>query len=694
MINNIVDFESKILPKNYWLTKSMEFNRVKSSGTLWYLKKWMVYYYNLFILDTFSTVKVESNLEEFWKSINSTTNNSSNIDSFFKKSPSLMSLNIFIGTRGNSLTPKEIYNAKKIYFTLLMNIGATTKFNEVLKKKILNKQYTYEKCKILIYNLIKRYDKHLLTATGDRRSNYISLKTDVERALNDFHSSERNERRLFFYFGFFQGKFEENEFNTFFTLTPIGKKVIDSTFSQLLLIWEHQKLKMISQPPVNKFGKITKNNHLNYNDFGINFNPYNKILEILDKQQSFSFDEYKFIISKIKDDFNYTIFSSTDKIQYIQRAKVTTYIRNQENSNYDFSKELKKYLLGVYNNAKDVNNNYLACISYDRNGCNVSNIDKLNFLNRNYTLLSKYLTKEYKSLYSNSEKIIKEKYLSKVNGVIFYNDKYDEIEYQWHKYIFNFDINLVLNLIYIHIAMKINRFDYKIPKTTLEKNLEEFKSFYKMTGITNKKSIIDKLKKIESFLSEAKVNQFNFDKKTTDYKFRIIRTPDLEKIEKEMKKISKKQVVLVDSNRKDKLSDLIRNYYIGKFKDGNTNLIKCDCCGETTFFTETEDGKDTYAYLEFHHLIPLNEGGAEGPDHYLNLFGVCPTCHRKFHRIVNSKKKEVYGMFSKNDNFKYGIVERIKRLKKENAIIPLHLEYLKKEFIISNKEYKLLNKKD
>ncbi|MFY4857130.1 HNH endonuclease [Aliarcobacter butzleri] len=646
----------------------------------------------MFILDSFSLVNVKSNLEEFWKSINSRTNNSTNIDSFFEAPSSLMTLDDFIISR-TPLTKKEIFNAKKIYFILLMNIGATSKFNKLLKKKILDKEYNYEKCKILIDNLLKRYDRHIQTGTGIN-TNYISLKADVERALNDFHSSERNERRLFLYFGFFQGKFEENEFNTFFALTHIGKKIVDSTFSQLLLIWEHQKIKMISQPPVNNFGQITKNASLNYNDFGINLNPYNKILEILNVQGSFSSNEYKFIISKIKDDFDYTIFSPTDKLQYIQRAKVSTYLRNQENSNYDFRKELKKYLLGVYNNAKDGTNNYLACISYRRKEYRVSDIAKLNFLNKNYKLLGDYLEKQYKRLYSNSEKIIKEKYLAKVNDVKFSNNKYDEVEYEWHKYIFNFDINLVLNLIYIHIAMKINRFDYKIPKTTIEKNLEEFKSFYQMTGIKNKKTITDKLKKIELFLSTARVNQFNFDKKTTDYKFRIINTLNLIELEKEMKKISKKQINFVNPDRKNELSTIIRNYYIGKFKDSITHLIKCDCCGVTTFFTETDDGKDKYAYLEFHHLIPLNENGAEGPDHYLNLFGVCPDCHRKFHKIVNSEKRKIYNKLSKNDNFKYGIVERIKRLKKENAIIPLHLEYLKKEFIISNQEYKLLNKKD
>ena len=42
---------NKITPGNYWLTKSMEFNRVQTSGTLWYLKKWLVYYYYIFMKD-------------------------------------------------------------------------------------------------------------------------------------------------------------------------------------------------------------------------------------------------------------------------------------------------------------------------------------------------------------------------------------------------------------------------------------------------------------------------------------------------------------------------------------------------------------------------------------------------------------------------------------------------------------------
>ena len=44
-----MEFVDKILPGNYWLSKSMEFVKIKSSGTLWYLKKWIVYYYYIFL---------------------------------------------------------------------------------------------------------------------------------------------------------------------------------------------------------------------------------------------------------------------------------------------------------------------------------------------------------------------------------------------------------------------------------------------------------------------------------------------------------------------------------------------------------------------------------------------------------------------------------------------------------------------
>ena len=50
--NNLERLVNDMSPGNYWLTKSMEFNRISSSGTLWYLKKWIVYYYYIFMRNT------------------------------------------------------------------------------------------------------------------------------------------------------------------------------------------------------------------------------------------------------------------------------------------------------------------------------------------------------------------------------------------------------------------------------------------------------------------------------------------------------------------------------------------------------------------------------------------------------------------------------------------------------------------
>lgn len=49
------EFKENIIPGNYFLTKSMEFTKKNTSGTLWYLKKYLVLYYNIFLSDGIST---------------------------------------------------------------------------------------------------------------------------------------------------------------------------------------------------------------------------------------------------------------------------------------------------------------------------------------------------------------------------------------------------------------------------------------------------------------------------------------------------------------------------------------------------------------------------------------------------------------------------------------------------------------
>jgi uncharacterized protein YbaR (Trm112 family) len=71
----------------------------------------------------------------------------------------------------------------------------------------------------------------------------------------------------------------------------------------------------------------------------------------------------------------------------------------------------------------------------------------------------------------------------------------------------------------------------------------------------------------------------------------------------------------------------------------------------------------------------------------MNLFGICPACHRKLHFIENNKKEDLYTSLSQNNNLNKPIIERIKILMDENAIEPIHLDFLKSEFIITHDEY-------
>ena len=63
---------------------------------------------------------------------------------------------------------------------------------------------------------------------------------------------------------------------------------------------------------------------------------------------------------------------------------------------------------------------------------------------------------------------------------------------------------------------------------------------------------------------------------------------------------------------------------------------KCDLCGkENTFITNNDK-----MYFEAHHLIPCNinvqKKFKKKLDHVLNMFCLCPECHRKIHLIKSS----------------------------------------------------------
>jgi 5-methylcytosine-specific restriction endonuclease McrA len=83
--------------------------------------------------------------------------------------------------------------------------------------------------------------------------------------------------------------------------------------------------------------------------------------------------------------------------------------------------------------------------------------------------------------------------------------------------------------------------------------------------------------------------------------------------------------------------------------------------GEETFITDAGE-----PYVEFHHLIPFNI--AYGPDHYLNLFALCPNCHRKIHFLKIEDKHEQYENLSNNNYLHICFVDRLMELKTKNLL--------------------------
>lgn len=68
-MNIIESFIESITPSNYFITKSMEISKVKSSGTLWYTKKFLVLYDAIFIskkIDKINGIReIRSNFENY-----------------------------------------------------------------------------------------------------------------------------------------------------------------------------------------------------------------------------------------------------------------------------------------------------------------------------------------------------------------------------------------------------------------------------------------------------------------------------------------------------------------------------------------------------------------------------------------------------------------------------------------------------
>lgn len=668
--------EDRIIPGNYWLTKSMEFNRVNKSGTLWYLKKWIVIYNLIFLKDTRLSsdyLQVYENFSQFIASLPPIVQDNAK-EFFFSvdlKSINFMTFEKFSVntlTFGSNLEREKFYSdARKYYFMYIMGIGGQSGWKKKIREQIeANKDF------VTLRNEISQEMKD-----GGYSQDAISTQ------LSDFHAALRNERQIFFYYGFFQGK-EDSNFLGFYNLTRLGKSIISSNFYELLAIWEHQKLKMVSQSPVSDINNIPTNT--NPEQFGIDPHPYLSLLLSFDKLKSITINSvYKFGISKSKTNLpiveilDYLLADGSHINSMEKRA--LGFRRQAELRNDDCRKEILKYCLGIADLPLDKSTNPLTCLTYPRVRANVIKIssnNRFNFLFKNYNIIIKYLDNRYSDMYKVFEESLRSVYTSRARGLP--SDVDVEARYQWLNYIINFDENVFYATVYIVIALNNEVFSYNLEGSKFSDSYLLFENVMKHFLI-NKRGFISLMQNVQAGLESGELFEFSAPEEERYYSAPImaglVTIADLERISVE----AIDSDIYSTSNRKrnPKLVSALRTYYVQNFQDPTRLLIRCDACSSYTFLTPTN-----LPYTEFHHLIPFADFG---PDFYLNLVSICPSCHRKIHLGKAEDKKALYNQISANNNLKISLEDRIDKMYTEKILEPIHLEFLRKEKIIDEKTY-------
>jgi len=653
----------------------MEFSKKNTSGTLWYLKKWFVYYHYVFmkdelfdndyseIIDIFNDFikslnpKLKNRAEEFFYEINIRKKD------FIKFSQFNRVQNITF----KNPSQKRLFmtQCKKYYFMYIMNSGGQSGYKKKIKE-LMYQNHNYEKT-----------HKEIITIMREKNESPERIKLQ----LSDFPASIRNERQIFFYYGLFHGN-NKTDLSGFYKMTNIGKSILKANFHELLIIWEHQKIKMVSQSPETKIdiGNHQALSDLEYNQFKISFHPYINLLNILSKTKKITLDQYQYVISRMnnKTSLNF-ITKMLGKKKYIKLAKekIESFNRKRDLRTEDFSKEFKKFTLGISSLPLDKSHNYFSFLN--SGGLKVLNIKKLNFLLKNYRILTKHLDEKYSQKYNTFQRCLGDYYINQIkNGPNNLYNKSDEILYEWHKYIINFSPSIILALVYIGISLQENMLLFNIDGSILKKHFENYKHISNNHGIRSAKQFKEIMINIQKKLADDIL--YLIDSEELDlydvYTEDTIDNVDLEFLESQ----SQTSIRSIGRKRNNNLIKAMRSYYNKNFTYAKTKLIKCDCCGEETFLTIKKN-----AYLEFHHIIPFST--EYGPDHYLNLVGICPNCHRKFHYASKQIREDLHKALSEYNHLKKTLYNRTVEMYKEDIIEPINLDFLKKEKIISSFEY-------
>lgn len=682
------DFINGVLPGNYNLTKSMELTRFSSSGTLWYTKKFLVLYNTIFLSTKINPedyfIIFNNNFKRYIYSLDiSVQEEASNF--FFNGHKKFDNKHVktfyeFCGIDKNQAAEYFIINeellAKKYYFSYLMQSGGQSGVKREIKDYLYSQNFNYSYSNI--YNIIEKY----------RKNNRLTLVNN--QIINDYVAFLRNERQILYYYGFFHSKSIGANDIEFSSLTPIGELAYTSNAKEFQIIWEHQKLKMTSQPTTVEINNL-ENLHqiVDISKFSINFSPYLDIFKYLSLYKKISKEEYQYVLSRNNESTNFFKIKdpNINSIRKAIEAKVKSFNRRGDLKSEDFHKELKKYLLGIVNSEKDKDTNPF-CVIKDLNIIEISNSERFNLIFTIYSNIDEYKRAYYKKTLDSNMQEMKTYYANRIKGDTIRKNRKSVSD--WNLYIGSFDLTILLNLMFLYIKLDLNKINKTLNHEEVIKYIEN--NFNSLNNILHLSRT-----EYEAYLYEW--NNKKFVELHEDYlveqiiedKYLIDSAKDLlYKIKFESNKGKKIADLNTERIRNNILISLLNAYYIKMFDNNlfnnNETNIKCESCNEVTFLKNNNK-----PYMEFHHIIPFS-GKTQGADHYLNLVNLCPNCHTKLHHLHVDQKKKIYSDLDNNNYLKKRITDRMIMLKQNDMLKSYQLEFLLAENAISEEEYEIIER--
>lgn len=582
--------------------------------------------------------------------------------------------NDFAGVVDINVDKDQYYSdVNKYYFVYLMNTGGQSGVKAYIKENLYKPDFVVSK----LPQIINEYQKV-----------HPHIKLNVTGIINDYHASLRNERQILFYYGYFHsrnnGAGQDNEFAS---LTPIGELAVKANSKEFAMIWEHQKIKMISQPVTVQFPAIKGCKSCEVEKFKINYSPYLSILRCISKKGELTPRFYDRVLSRSNNENindiieNYDVFENS--IPAIEKHLEGFGLRT-EKKNEDFEKEIKKYMLGIREDLdKDRKENYYGFISSSKNNSWILNdSDKLEKILKIYNQVESYKLRKYQDLFKNCEIELQKKYQSVYSGVEY--EKNHKIKMAWDLYNIKGEKTVFLSLIICDYIMCENLDMKAINNDKLFNYCNKlFKNVLKSLNLTKKQEIVKELKLIIEMINNENLHEITYY--SEDYslelsytnKYSSLNTDDLRR---KIYDVSMENIKPSLERKRDiSIISLMKRLYLIE-KSDKDHLIACECCGQKTFLKNDDE-----PYMEYHHLIPFSI--ADGPDHFENIFVVCPMCHRKIHYVKDTLKADLYSGFDKNNHMNKKIVSRLKSLYEISVLKSYQLEYALSEQMITEDEY-------